>query len=310
MKVLRPVPGGAYEPQRFLRDPDRGRAGPLPRSLPLHDSGECNGLHNIVMPNAGGQTLRDPMARDGQLPIDAALRIVRAVSAALAYAHRHGVVHRDIKPENILLQEGEPVVADFGVAMALSAAAGDSVYVTDRGFAVGTPAYMSPEQASAEPALDGRSDQYSLACVLYEMPLASCRSPSIGARATMARHAIETPAAIRPGGPTCRWRSTARWPVPSPSPRRAVSGMTEFADALIAPVPEVIPVADAGTVREAAPSPCSPSSTPAGPGERVPERRHHRRAIIALSKVERFNARPHLGSRSRGCGGRAASAPG
>ena len=102
------------------------------------------------MPYAGCESLRDRLTREGALPVDVALRITRAVAAALAYAHRHGVIHRDIKPENILLQEGEPVVADFGVATALSAAGGDNVYVTDRGFAVGTPAYMSPEQASAE----------------------------------------------------------------------------------------------------------------------------------------------------------------
>jgi serine/threonine-protein kinase len=121
------------------------------------------------MPYAGCESLRDRLHREGQLPIDAALRITRAVGAALGYAHRHHVIHRDIKPENILLQEGEPVVADFGVATAMSAAGGDNVYITDRGFAVGTPAYMSPEQASAERDLDGRSDLYSLACVLYEM---------------------------------------------------------------------------------------------------------------------------------------------
>src|SRR5512134_2197520 len=195
IKVLRPVPG--YEPARFLREIRIAAGLAHPQILPLHDSGECDGLLYFVMPYAGCETLRDRIAREGQLPIDAALRIARAVSAALAYAHRHGIVHRDIKPENILLQEGEPVVADFGVAMALSAAAGDSVYVTDRGFAVGTPAYMSPEQASAEPTLDGRSDQYSLACVLYEMLAGEPPFAGTGARATMARHAVETPAPIR-----------------------------------------------------------------------------------------------------------------
>jgi serine/threonine protein kinase len=291
IKVLRPVPGGAYEPQRFLREIRIAAGLAHPQILPLHDSGECGGLLYFVMPYAGCETLRDRMARDGQLPIDAALRIVRAVSAALAYAHRHGIVHRDIKPENILLQEGEPVIADFGVAMALSAAAGDSVYVTDRGFAVGTPAYMSPEQASAEPALDGRSDQYSLACVLYEMLSGEPPFAGTGARATMARHAIETPAAIRTRRPTVPMaidRALARALAKSPGER--FPGMTEFADALIAPVPEVIPVADAGTVREARTIAVLPFVNASGD----PENEYLSdgitdELIIALSKVEGLN---------------------
>ena len=112
------------------------------------------------------------------------------------------MIHRDIKPENILLQEGEPVVADFGVATAISAAGGDSVYITDRGFAVGTPAYMSPEQASAERDLDGRSDLYSLACVLFEMLAGQPPFTGTSPRATMARHAIEPPPPIRSLRPT------------------------------------------------------------------------------------------------------------
>jgi len=169
IKVLLPGPGHSYEPQRFLREIRIAARLSHPQILPVHDSGECDGLLYFVMPYAGCESLRDRLQREGQLPIDAALRITRAVGTALGYAHRHHVIHRDIKPENILLQEGEPVVADFGVATAMSAAGGDNVYITDRGFAVGTPAYMSPEQASAERDLDGRSDLYSLACVLYEM---------------------------------------------------------------------------------------------------------------------------------------------
>src|SRR5919112_1421047 len=202
IKVLAPGAGPSYEPQRFLREIRIAARLSHPQILPVHDSGECDGLLYFVMPYAGCETLRDRLAREGQLPIDVALRIVRAVSAALAYAHRHGVVHRDIKPENILLHEGEPVVADFGVATALSAAGWEGAYVTDSGFAVGTPAYMSPEQASAEPTLDGRSDQYSLACVLYEMIAGEPPFAGTGARATMARHAIETPAPIRLRRPT------------------------------------------------------------------------------------------------------------
>ena len=205
IKVLLPGSGQAYEPQRFLREIRIAARLSHPQILPVHDSGECDGMLYFVMPYAGCETLRDRLTREGSLPIDAALRITRAVAAALGYAHRHSVLHRDIKPENILLQEGEPVVADFGVATAISAAGGDNVYITDRGFAVGTPAYMSPEQASAERDLDGRSDLYSLACVLFEMLSGQPPFAGTSPRATMARHAIE-PAPPDPlvaaGGPS------------------------------------------------------------------------------------------------------------
>ena len=142
IKVLLPGSGGAqaYEPQRFLREIRIAARLSHPQILPVHDSGEFDGMLYFVMPYAGCETLRDRLSKEGALPIDVAVRITRAVAAALGYAHRHNVIHRDIKPENILLQEGEPVVADFGVATAISAAGGDNVYITDRGFAVGTPA--------------------------------------------------------------------------------------------------------------------------------------------------------------------------
>jgi eukaryotic-like serine/threonine-protein kinase len=203
IKVLRPDNGpSGYEPQRFLREIRIAARLSHPQILPLHDSGEHDGLFYFVMPYAGCESLRGRLEREGALPVDVALRITRAVAGALAYAHRLDVIHRDVKPENILLQEGEPVVADFGVATALSAAGGDNIYVTDRGFAVGTPAYMSPEQASGESGLDGRADQYSLACVLYEMLAGRPPFAGSGPRATMARHAIETAAPIRTHRPT------------------------------------------------------------------------------------------------------------
>ena len=259
IKLFRPAPGGNYEPQRFLREIRIAARLAHPQILPLHDSGEVEPdrpdgprLLYFVMPYAGCESLRNRLAREGPLPVDVALRITRAVAAALGYAHRHGIVHRDIKPENILLQEGEPVVADFGVATAVSAAAGDSVYVTDRGFAVGTPAYMSPEQATAEPGLDGRCDQYSLGCVLYEMLAGDPPFAGTGARATMARHAIEAPAPIgtrRPNVPVAIERALARALAKEPADRFPT--MQEFADALVAPVPEIIPAAAPGTAREA-----------------------------------------------------------
>ena len=233
----------SYEPQRFLREIRIAARLSHPQILPVHDSGECDGMLYFVMPYAGCESLRDRLSREGSLPIDAALRITRAVAGALGYAHRHGVIHRDIKPENILLQEGEPVVADFGVATAMSAAGGDNVYITDRGFAVGTPAYMSPEQASAERDLDGRSDQYSLACVLFEMLSGQPPFAGSSARATMARHAIEPPPLIRslrPTVPVALDLALQRALAKDPASRFAT--MADFCDALVTPVPTPAPM--------------------------------------------------------------------
>jgi eukaryotic-like serine/threonine-protein kinase len=245
IKVL--VPSGSaqpYEPQRFLREIRIAARLSHPQILPLHDSGEFDGMLYFVMPYAGCETLRDRLTREGTLPIDAALRITRAVAAALGYAHRHNVIHRDIKPENILLQEGEPVVADFGVATAISAAGGDNIYITDRGFAVGTPAYMSPEQASAERDLDGRSDLYSLACVLFEMLTGQPPFSGSGARATMARHAIEPPPSVRSLRPTVPLAvELALERALAKSPDGRFGTMAEFCDALITPSPVTLPAA-------------------------------------------------------------------
>ncbi|HJR17080.1 MAG TPA: protein kinase [Gemmatimonadales bacterium] len=239
IKVL--VPSGtaqAYEPQRFLREVRIAARLSHPQILPVHDSGEFDGMLYFVMPYAGCETLRDRIRREGAMPIDAALRITRAVATALGYAHRHDVIHRDIKPENILLQEGEPVVADFGVATAISAAAGESIYITDGGFVVGTPAYMSPEQASAERDLDGRSDLYSLGCVLFEMLAGQPPFSGTGARATMARHAIEPPPSIRTLRPTVPLAvEVALQRALAKSPNDRFATMAEFCDALVAPSP-------------------------------------------------------------------------
>ena len=245
IKVLVPSSvSQSYEPQRFLREIRIAARLSHPQILPVHDSGECNGLLYFVMPYAGCETLRDRLQREGPLPIDVAVRIARAVGAALSYAHRHNVIHRDIKPENILLQEGEPVVADFGVATAISAAAGESIYITDRGFAVGTPAYMSPEQASAERDLDGRSDLYSLACVLFEMLTGQPPFPGSGARAIMARHAIEPAPSIRSLRPTVPANvELALTRALAKAPEDRFSGMADFCEALATPVPVTMPVA-------------------------------------------------------------------
>ncbi len=165
LKVLRPDLSAAIGADRFLREIKLAAGLTHPHILPVYDSGEASGLLFYVMPNMEGRSLRERLERERQLPLDEALAITGEVASALDYAHRHQVVHRDIKPENILLHEGAAMVADFGIGKALS----DGGSLTQTGMVVGTPAYMSPEQASGEADIDGRSDLYSLGCVLYEM---------------------------------------------------------------------------------------------------------------------------------------------
>jgi serine/threonine-protein kinase len=167
LKLLRPELAAALGPERFLREIQIAARLTHPNILPLLDSGDADGTLYYVMPYVEGETLRERLTRERQLPVDEAVRIAQRVATALGYAHGQGVVHRDIKPENILLTGGEPVVADFGIAKAVSAAG--QTRLTESGFAVGTAPYMSPEQAGAEAQVDGRSDIYALGCVLYEM---------------------------------------------------------------------------------------------------------------------------------------------
>ncbi len=167
IKVLRPELAVVLGSDRFLREIEIAARLTHPHILPLYDSGNAEGLLYYVMPYVEGESLRDRLAREKQLAIEDALHIAGEVASALSYAHTHDVIHRDIKPENILLSGGEAVVADFGIARAITAAGGDMLTTT--GVTVGTPAYMSPEQAAGESQLDGRTDVFSLGCVLYEM---------------------------------------------------------------------------------------------------------------------------------------------
>src|SRR6202521_518630 len=167
LKVLHPELAATLGSERFLREIQIAARLQHPHILPLYDSGQADTLLYYVMPYVEGESPRDRLNHEKQLPVEDAVRIGRDMAAALDYAHRHGVVHRDIKPENVMLHEGEAIVTDFGIAKAVSAAGGESL--TQIGMAVGTPAYMSPEQASGEREPDGRSDIYSLGCVLYEM---------------------------------------------------------------------------------------------------------------------------------------------
>jgi serine/threonine protein kinase len=173
LKVLRREIAANVGAEWFLREIHIAASLAHPNILTVHDSGDAEGALYYVMPFVEGQSLRARMTREGPLAIEEALRIACEVADALSYAHSRKVVHRDIKPENILLEAGHAVLADFGMACVLEAAGADRL--TESGLAVGTPAYMSPEQAAAEPT-DGRTDLYSLACCMRRWPV-SPRSP-------------------------------------------------------------------------------------------------------------------------------------
>jgi eukaryotic-like serine/threonine-protein kinase len=167
LKVLKPELAAVLGAERFVVEIKTTASLQHPHILPLFDSGTADGFLFYVMPYIQGETLRDKLNRETQLAVDEAVRIAREVADALDYAHRHGVIHRDIKPENILLHDGRAMVGDFGIALAVSAAAGGRM--TETGLSLGTPHYMSPEQATAEKEITARSDVYSLGSVLYEM---------------------------------------------------------------------------------------------------------------------------------------------
>ena len=167
IKVLRPELSAALGTERFLREIELAAKLQHPHVVPVYDSGEADGMLYYVMPFVEGESLRDLMRREGQVPLQRAAEIIREAASGLAYAHGQGIVHRDIKPENIMLSGGHAVVTDFGIARAIDASRQET-HLTGAGMAIGTPAYMSPEQATAD-TVDGRSDQYALACVFYEL---------------------------------------------------------------------------------------------------------------------------------------------
>jgi serine/threonine-protein kinase len=241
LKILQPELAHALGPERFLREIEVAANLSHPHILPLHDSGEAAGLLYYVMPYVEGESLRDRLRRETQLPVDEALQLAREVADALAYAHGQGVIHRDIKPENILLSGGHALVADFGIARVLGQAG--SAHLTETGMAIGTAAYMSPEQASAASHIDGRSDVYSLGCVVYEML------------------AGEPPYT----GPTPQAIIAKRFSDPVPSVRRVRPTVPQALDRLVikalATVPADRPATAAEFARALAAATASPSTT-------------------------------------------------
>ncbi|MDQ2915193.1 MAG: serine/threonine protein kinase [Chloroflexota bacterium] len=176
-------------PERFRREIEVATHLSHPHILPMYDSGEAEGELYYVMPYIAGESLRARLSGERQLPLDEALRITCQVASALDHSHRHGVIHRDIKPENILLEDGQALVADFGIARAVSAVGAEKL--TSTGISLGTPTYMSPEQGMADPSLDGRTDIYSLGCVLYEMLAGQPPFTGRTTQALIARHSLD-----------------------------------------------------------------------------------------------------------------------
>jgi serine/threonine-protein kinase len=191
LKVLRPELAAVIGAERFLAEIKLTANLQHPHILPLFESGEADGYLFYVMPFVEGETLRDRISREKQLPVSDAVRITTEVASALDYAHRHGVVHRDIKPENILLHDGQALVADFGIALAASKAGGSRM--TETGMSLGTPHYMSPEQAMGEREITARSDVYALGAVLYEMLTGEPPFTGNTAQAVVARVLTESP---------------------------------------------------------------------------------------------------------------------
>ena len=195
LKVLHPELGVVLGAERFLTEIRTTANLQHPNILPLYDSGTEDGLVFYMMPYVEGETVRERMTRDGQLSIGETVRIIQGAAAALDYAHRRGIIHRDIKPENILLQDGAAVVADFGIALAVQQAGGQRM--TQTGLSLGTPQYMSPEQAMGERTLDARSDIYALGAVTYEMLAGEPPFTGSSTQAIVAKVLTERPTPLR-----------------------------------------------------------------------------------------------------------------
>ena len=232
IKVLRPDVAAAIGAERFLREIAIAARLTHPHVLPLIDSGQAAGSLYYVMPYVRGESLRQRLARERRLPLKDALRIAGELGAGLDYAHREGFIHRDVKPENVLLADGHAVIADFGIARAICQSC-DGQNVTEVGLTIGTPEYMSPEQAAGDRDLDGRSDLYSLACVIYETLAGEPPFAGASARAVMAQHLSEAPPPLRarrPDAPAAVEQALARALAKDPADRFAT--VAQFVTAL------------------------------------------------------------------------------
>jgi serine/threonine protein kinase/Tfp pilus assembly protein PilF len=240
VKVLQPELAAMIGTDRFLREVEIAARLTHPHIVPLYDSGDAQGFLFYVMPYIKGESLRAKLTRESQISVDEALTITRHVASALGYAHAQHVIHRDVKPENILLHEGEAMVADFGIALAMSAAAGERL--TRTGFALGTPEYMSPEQATGDRELDARSDVYSLACVLYEMLAGEPPYTGRTTQALIAKRFVDPAPAVRRLRPVVSAgveEALKKALAQVPADRFATTA--EFATALAAPAPTSAP---------------------------------------------------------------------
>ena len=225
IKVLHPSLSAVVGADRFLREIETVAGLTHPHILALHDSGEAGGLLYYVMPYIEGESLRERLDRETQLPVEEAVRIAREVASALDHAHARGIVHRDVKPANVLLSDGKAVLADFGVARMTSAASRERITAT--GVAVGTPAYMSPEQAAGEEA-DERTDTYALGCVLYELLTGEPPFTGPNAHAVMAKRLTQTPvevSSLRESVPTSVSCAVARALARTPADRFATAAL-------------------------------------------------------------------------------------
>jgi serine/threonine protein kinase/tetratricopeptide (TPR) repeat protein len=273
LKVLHPELAATLGPERFQREIRLAARLQHPHILAVHDSGESSAgpgapILWFTMPYVEGESLRQRLAREIQLPVEDAVRIGREAAEALAYAHQQGVIHRDVKPENILLSAGHALVADFGIARALAGAADDRL--TGTGTTLGTPAYMSPEQAAGERDVDARSDIYSLGCVMWEMLAGEPPFAAPTAHATIARRFTETPKPLR----------TVRETVPEPVERAVAKALARApADRFVMAGDMAKALEDAGARRGAS----TLGTTAERPAARRPSPEHRFRAVTALA---------------------------